>query len=91
MTRALCSSFPCARKTAAVRSPRGVCFYSHPCPTADTMAYTSSALAFMLQNLSKTVVITGAQIPLSRPRSDGVDNFLGALSIAGHFDIPEVW
>jgi lysophospholipase len=55
------------------------------------MAYTSSALAFMLQNLSKTVVITGAQIPLSRPRSDGVDNFLGALSIAGHFDIPEVW
>ena len=35
----------------------------------DTMAYTCSALSLMLQNLSKTVVVTGSQIPLVRPRS----------------------
>lgn len=34
----------------------------------DTMAYTASALSFMLENLSKTVVVTGSQIPLVRPR-----------------------
>ena len=56
----------------------------------DTMGYTSSALAFMLGNLSKTVVVTGSQIPLVRPRNDAIANFLGALNIAGHFDIPEV-
>jgi len=56
----------------------------------DTMAYTASALSFMLQSLCKTVVITGSQIPLVRPRNDGVTNLLGALAIAGHFDVPEV-
>ena len=56
----------------------------------DTMAYTASALSFMLESLSKTVVVTGSQIPLVRPRNDGVANLLGALAIAGHFDIPEV-
>ena len=56
----------------------------------DTMAYTASALAFMLENLTKTVVITGSQIPLVRPRNDGVANLLGSLTVAGHFDIPEV-
>ena len=56
----------------------------------DTMAYTCSALSLMLQNLAKTVVVTGSQIPLVRPRSDGIANFLGALLIAGTFDIPEV-
>jgi lysophospholipase len=56
----------------------------------DTMAYTASALSFMLENLDKPVVLTGAQIPLSNVRSDGVDNLLGALAIAGHFHIPEV-
>ena len=56
----------------------------------DTMAFTCSALSFMLQNLAKTVVVTGSQIPLSRSRSDGISNFLGALLIAGTFDIPEV-
>ena len=54
------------------------------------MAYTCSALSFMLQGLGKTVVVTGSQIPLSRSRSDGISNFLGALLIAGTFDIPEV-
>jgi lysophospholipase len=48
------------------------------------------ALSLMLQNLAKTVVVTGSQIPLVRPRSDGIANFLGALLIAGTFDIPEV-
>jgi lysophospholipase len=56
----------------------------------DTMAFTCSALSFMLQNLGKTVVVTGSQIPLSRSRSDGISNFLGALLIAGTFNIPEV-
>jgi len=56
----------------------------------DTMAFTASALSFMLQDLSKTVIITGSQIPLSELRNDGIDNLLGALLIAGNYDIPEV-
>eukprot|EP00500_Bicosoecida_sp_ms1_P002740 CAMPEP_0203813316 /NCGR_PEP_ID=MMETSP0115-20131106/4646_1 /ASSEMBLY_ACC=CAM_ASM_000227 /TAXON_ID=33651 /ORGANISM="Bicosoecid sp, Strain ms1" /LENGTH=956 /DNA_ID=CAMNT_0050722179 /DNA_START=368 /DNA_END=3235 /DNA_ORIENTATION=- len=56
----------------------------------DTMAYTASALSFMLENLAKTVILTGSQIPLVRPRNDGLSNILGSLNIAGHFDIPEV-
>ncbi|CAD8187753.1 unnamed protein product [Paramecium pentaurelia] len=56
----------------------------------DTMAYTASALSFMFQNLSKTVILTGSQVPLSQPRNDGFTNFLNALTIAGHFTIPEV-
>ncbi|KAI0311602.1 L-asparaginase [Amylostereum chailletii] len=54
----------------------------------DTMAYTSSALSFLLEDLGKTVIVTGAQIPLSELRNDAVDNLLGALSIAGHYIIP---
>ncbi|KAJ3116913.1 hypothetical protein HK100_000933 [Physocladia obscura] len=56
----------------------------------DTMAYTASALSFMLENLGKTVIITGSQVPLSEVRNDAVENLLGALTIAGHFVIPEV-
>ncbi len=56
----------------------------------DTMAYTTSALSFMLQNLGKTVIFTGSQIPISRARNDGFDNLLGALTIAMHYEIPEV-
>eukprot|EP00931_Biecheleriopsis_adriatica_P117169 TRINITY_DN92708_c0_g1_i1.p1 TRINITY_DN92708_c0_g1~~TRINITY_DN92708_c0_g1_i1.p1 ORF type:complete len:630 (+),score=76.77 TRINITY_DN92708_c0_g1_i1:25-1914(+) len=56
----------------------------------DTMAYTASILSFMFQNLSKTVVLTGSQIPLCRPRNDGLDNLLGAMDFAAHFEIPEV-
>ncbi|MCO4772159.1 MAG: type I asparaginase [Deltaproteobacteria bacterium] len=56
----------------------------------DTMAYTASALSFMLQGLDKTVVLTGSQIPLSRTRNDAVDNLLGALLLAGTYSIPEV-
>ncbi|GAB1517910.1 hypothetical protein RhiTH_000965 [Rhizoctonia solani] len=56
----------------------------------DTMCYTSSALSFLLEDLGKTVIITGAQIPLSQLRNDGIENLLGALSIAGQYVIPEV-
>ncbi|KAK7603806.1 hypothetical protein V9T40_003805 [Parthenolecanium corni] len=56
----------------------------------DTLSYTSSALSFMLENLGKSVVITGSQIPLFESRSDGSDNFIGSLIMAGNFTIPEV-
>lgn len=56
----------------------------------DTMAYTASALSFMLVNLRKTVVLTGSQIPLSEVRNDAVSNLLGALTLAGLYEIPEV-
>jgi 60kDa lysophospholipase len=56
----------------------------------DTLAYTASALSFMLENLGKTVIVTGSQIPIFEARSDGRDNFLGALIVAGLYSIPEV-
>ena len=56
----------------------------------DTMAYTASILSFMLENLNKSVVLTGSQIPISELRNDAVDNFLGALLVAGPYLIPEV-
>ncbi|XP_055843692.1 L-asparaginase [Episyrphus balteatus] len=56
----------------------------------DTLAYTASALSFMLENLGKTVIITGSQIPIFDTRTDGKDNFTTALSIAGNYVIPEV-
>lgn len=56
----------------------------------DTMAYTASALSFMLQNLGKPVVLTGSQIPLAELRNDAIDNLLDALTLAGLHDIPEV-
>eukprot|EP00040_Diaphanoeca_grandis_P033314 m.203857 g.203857 ORF g.203857 m.203857 type:complete len:684 (+) comp32867_c0_seq1:366-2417(+) len=56
----------------------------------DTMAYTASALSFMLENLGKSVVITGSQVPLCEQRSDGLLNFQGALVVAGNYIIPEV-
>jgi lysophospholipase len=58
----------------------------------DTMCYTASALSFMLENLGKPVILTGAQVPLSELRSDARDNLLEALIMAGsgHYGIPEV-
>ncbi|GAA0286397.1 asparaginase [Psychrosphaera haliotis] len=56
----------------------------------DTMAYTASALSFMLENLSKPVIVTGSQIPLSEIRSDGQTNLLNALYLAANYPIPEV-
>ena len=50
----------------------------------DTMAYTASAMSFMLENLGKTVIVTGSQIPCFETRSDGRDNFVGALILAGN-------
>ena len=49
----------------------------------DTMAYTAAALSFMFENLAKTVIITGSQIPLSEMRTDGFENLISALTIAG--------
>lgn len=56
----------------------------------DTMCYTASALSFMFENLGKTVIVTGAQIPIFETRTDGKDNFISALIIAGRNTIPEV-
>lgn len=56
----------------------------------DTMSYTASALSFMFENLGKSVILTGSQVPLSELRNDGRDNLLGALVIAGQYVIPEV-
>jgi len=56
----------------------------------DTMAYTASMLSFMLENLAKPVILTGSQIPFKETRNDAVDNLLGAVTVAGHFEIPEV-
>ncbi|XP_013409844.1 L-asparaginase-like [Lingula anatina] len=56
----------------------------------DTMAYTASGLSFMFENLGKPVILTGSQIPIFETRSDGRDNLLGALIMAGNYKIPEV-
>lgn len=48
----------------------------------DTMAFTASALSFMLEGLSKPIVFTGAQLPISEPRSDARENLITALDIA---------
>ena len=55
----------------------------------DTMAYTASYLSFMLENLGKSVIITGAQIPLCGHRTDGVSNMVGSILLAGNYVIPE--
>jgi len=56
----------------------------------DTMAYTASALSFMLEGLGKPVVLTGSQIPLCETRNDARSNVLNALLVAGIADVPEV-
>ena len=48
----------------------------------DTMAYTASALSFMLQNLAKPIIITGSQLPIGEVRTDGEENLITALQIA---------
>lgn len=48
----------------------------------DTMAYTASALSFMLRNISIPVIVTGSQLPLMHPLSDGVDNLRLAFEAA---------
>lgn len=48
----------------------------------DTMAYTASALSFMLRNLSKPVIITGSQLPIGEVRTDGEENLITSIQIA---------
>ncbi len=48
----------------------------------DTMAYTASALSFMLPNVQKPVILTGSQLPIGALRTDGKENLLCALEIA---------
>ncbi|TDQ07650.1 asparaginase [Pedobacter metabolipauper] len=62
---------------------------------SDTMAFTASALSFMLENLSKPVVLTGSQLPIGEIRTDAKENLITALEIAatkneGKAMIPEV-
>ncbi len=61
----------------------------------DTMAYTASALSFMLENLTKPVIFTGAQLPVGQLRSDAKENLLTAIEIASAYEngqaiVPEV-
>lgn len=62
----------------------------------DTMAYSASALSFMLENLAKPVIFTGSQLPIGIPRTDGRENLVSAVEIAaakdaeGHATVPEV-
>lgn len=56
----------------------------------DTMAYTASALSFIFNHLRKPIILTGSQIALAAPRSDGRDNLLNALYIAAYHSVPEV-
>lgn len=62
----------------------------------DTMAYTASALSFMLQNLTKPVILTGSQLPIGQLRTDGKENLITSIEIAsarredGTAMVPEV-
>lgn len=56
----------------------------------DTMAYTASALSFMLDGLTKPVILTGSQIPLGELRNDARDNLITAMMLAGQGAIQEV-
>lgn len=61
----------------------------------DTMAYTASALSFMLHNFNKPVILTGSQLPIETLRTDGKENLITAIEIAaakkdGKAIIPEV-
>ena len=62
----------------------------------DTMAYTASALSFMLENLTKPIILTGSQLPINQLRTDGRENLITSIEIAAsaHDDgtpiVPEV-
>lgn len=61
----------------------------------DTMAFTASALSFMLENLSKPVILTGSQLPINILRTDGKENLISSIEIAaakinGKPVVPEV-
>jgi L-asparaginase len=50
---------------------------------SDTMSFTASALSFMLENLNKPVILTGSQLPIGIIRTDGKENLITAIEIAG--------
>lgn len=52
----------------------------------DTMSYTASALSFMIENLSKPIILTGAQLPIGKLRTDARENLITALEIAADKD-----
>src|SRR5512133_23487 len=58
----------------------------------DTMAYSASALSFMLENLAKPVILTGSQLPIGLLRTDGRENLINAIEIAAALerDMPAV-
>ena len=62
----------------------------------DTMAYSASALSFMIEGLTKPIIFTGSQLPIGTPRTDGKENLISAVEIAaakdtdGHAIVPEV-
>lgn len=62
----------------------------------DTMAYTASALSFMMTNLTKPVILTGSQLPIGQLRTDGKENLITSIELAsltnhhGVTPIPEV-
>ncbi|NWJ53070.1 MAG: type I asparaginase [Bacteroidetes bacterium] len=61
----------------------------------DTMAFTASALSYMLENLNKPVILTGSQLPLGVTRSDGRQNIINSIEIASAYSkgfpvVPEV-
>ena len=62
----------------------------------DTMAYSASALSFMIEGLTKPVIFTGSQLPIGVPRTDGKENLISSVEIAaakdkdGHAIVPEV-
>lgn len=51
----------------------------------DTMAYTASALSFMLENLTKPVVLTGSQLPIGKLRTDGKENLITSIEVAAAY------
>ena len=62
----------------------------------DTMAYSASAVSFMIEGLTKPIIFTGSQLPIGMPRTDGKENLISAVEIAaakdadGHAVVPEV-
>lgn len=53
----------------------------------DTMAFTTAAMSFMLQGLKKPVIFTGSQLPIGQIRTDGKENLITAIEIAGMVDM----
>ena len=53
---------------------------------SDTMSYTSSAISFMIENLSKPIIFTGSQLPIGDLRTDAKENLITAVQIAASID-----